>query len=203
MKNDYFAKKLLDKLASAEPIFAAYEAQQISREIGFDFDSYAAVLPRALDEVREAEEALTETGPLAREHYGDELADIMFSLINLYRHAGLTAQSMDTLEHLTNNTEKFEGSKDSEILSEIRDLIAESTENTANEMYENAMKIVVSLATSNGYNTDVILRDNVRKYLDRCAAIEKLAEKDNKNWSDLSRNNEIITYWKEAKKLLH
>ncbi|MCX6729022.1 MAG: hypothetical protein NTV95_00015 [Candidatus Saccharibacteria bacterium] len=89
-KDDYFAERLLAKLNSAEPVFAAYEAQAVSKEVGFDFADFQDVVPRALDEIREAKEAFAEEGKAGREHFGDEIADIMFSLINLARHAGIS-----------------------------------------------------------------------------------------------------------------
>lgn len=89
MDKDYFADELLGKLNTADPVYAAYEAQAVSRNVGFDFADFQDVVPRALDEIRETKEAFEEEGSEGREHFGDELADIMFSLTNLARHAGI------------------------------------------------------------------------------------------------------------------
>ena len=59
----------------------------------------------------------------------------------------------------------------------------------------------IILAQNNDFNPEDLLRENVRKYLIRCQAIEKLALSDNKSWDDLARNNEIVKYWKKAKQL--
>ena len=52
-KNDYFADRLLTKLYKADPVYAAFEAQDVSSDVGFDFDNFQDVVPRALDEIRE------------------------------------------------------------------------------------------------------------------------------------------------------
>ena len=66
MDNDYFADRLLSKLEVTDPIFAAYEAQDVSRDVGFDFANFQDVVPRALDEIRETKEAYEEEGSEGR-----------------------------------------------------------------------------------------------------------------------------------------
>ena len=210
--SDYFAERLLNKLDATEPVFAAYEAQDLSREVGFDFADFQDVVPRALDEIRETKEAFEEEGAEAREHFGDEIADIMFSLVNLARHAGLTdLASLQTMS-AQNGAEAEVADDTPALIDKIGQHIitvaeAEKTgsptflESMAN-LYEKGMKDAIRLARANGFDPQVLLKENVRKYLVRCVAIEKLASEDGKQWADLAANNEIIAYWKRAKILL-
>lgn len=207
--NDYFAEALLGKLDSTDPVFAAYEAQDISRDVGFDFANFQDVVPRALDEIRETKEAYEE-GQEGREHFGDEIADIMFSLVNLARHAGI--KEMPSMETFTGSIdERATGSVDSLaaidlIGQKISDIVKAETEEDflaqMDRFFHSAMSDTVLLAVAEGFNPEELFLENVRKYLIRCRAIEQLAAEDGKQWSDLSANNEIITYWKKAKLLL-
>ncbi len=213
MKKDYFANELLNKLDAADPIYAAYEAQAVSRDVGFDFANFQDVVPRALDEIREAKEAFAEEGEEGREHFGDELADIMFSLINLARHANI--KDLVSIDEVVRESDS--ACIDKEDTIGIIDSIGSKIEAVAkagktdvnrefvvkmNELFESGMVEVSQLAEAHGFNTAKLLKDNVRKYLVRCRAIEQLAEQDGKQWADLAANNEIITYWKKAKILL-
>lgn len=64
------------------------------------------------------------------------------------------------------------------------------------------MADTIRLAQAHGFDASTLLRENVRKYLIRCQAIEQLAEQDGKQWTDLADSNEIVAYWKKAKILL-
>jgi uncharacterized protein YabN with tetrapyrrole methylase and pyrophosphatase domain len=210
--NDYFANRLLNKLAQTDPIYAAYEAQAVSREVGFDFQDFHDVVPRALDEIRETKEAYTEIGIEGREHFGDEIADIMFSLINLARHAGVS--DMPTIEQVTSTIDTMETTEIDTVL--LVDHIGEEISRVATDAIKNpdalpevmgdllkqGMHDAFRLALSHGFEPRELLIENVRKYLIRCQAIETLAAEDNKNWADLALNNEIVAYWKKAKILL-
>lgn len=213
VERDYFANELLDKLNVADPIHAAYEAQAVSRDVGFDFADFQDVVPRALDEIRETKEAFAEEGEEGREHFGDELADIMFSLTNLARHAGIKdLASIDEIVRKSDCT-RIDREDTTSIIDTIGSKIeavaeAEKTDTSSdfvakmNELFESGMVDVSQLAEAHGFDTTTLLRENVRKYLIRCQAIEQLAEQDGKQWSDLAANNEIVAYWKKAKILL-
>lgn len=214
MKSDYFADRLLEKLESADPVFAAYEAQDVSHDVGFDFADFQDVVPRALDEVRETKEAFEEDGPEGREHYGDEIADIMFSLVNLARHGGISV--MPRIDEITDSVlTKPEDKKDFDPMAAV-DFIGKDIERVADgqktdpdnfladleQLFIKGMQKSVVIATMADFDPATLLRENVRKYLVRCQAIETLAIEDGKSWADLSANNEIVSYWKKAKALL-
>ena len=210
--NDYFAKELLNKLPKADPIFAAYEAQDVSREVGFDFASFTDVVPRALDEIRETKEAYEE-GPEGRDHFGDEIADIMFSFVNLARHAGnTTLPTYDSFSDQVASLDLGDASVE-DIVDGIADQISlldsvaktnpEQLQDAALAAFNEGVIQASALAVREGFDPKELLTENVRKYLVRCDAIEQLAAEDDKTWADLSRENEIIAYWKRAKTLLN
>jgi uncharacterized protein YabN with tetrapyrrole methylase and pyrophosphatase domain len=207
---DYFAESLLVKLDAVDPIFAAYEAQDVSRNVGFDFADFQDVVPRALDEIRETKEALAEEGEEGRDHYGDEVADIMFSLVNLARHAGIG--DLPTIADLGDNVPSDHtldpmaviegiGQRISEV-AEAQQVQPAEFEAAMTELFKTGMVDAIRLALAHNFDAESLLRENVRKYLVRCHAIEQLAAEDDKSWADLYANNEIITYWKRAKVLL-
>lgn len=205
--SDFFASELLATLAAKDPIFAAYEAQDVSRRVGFDFDSISTVLDRALDEVRETCEAYDHLATFGKEHLGDEIADIMFSLVNLIRHRNVEPDQLPALDELVQGPTKVGASQSPDITSftdiaigSMRQIADETiTLDAALKCFTSATKACVGFAESLNFEADQIVRDNVQKYLARCAAIEDLAKHDSKDWSDLYRNGEIIAYWKRAK----
>ena len=209
--NDYFAKELLAKLPNADPIFAAYEAQDVSREVGFDFASFSDVVPRALDEIRETKEAYEE-GPEGREHFGDEIADIMFSFVNLARHAGVKTlpefsffkEQLENFKLDDRPVEEVVSGIATQIsgLSDVAETNPDTLEDAALAAFNDGVLVASALAVREGFDPEALLTENVRKYLVRCEAIEQLAAEDEKVWADLSREKEIITYWKRAKTLL-
>lgn len=213
MGNDYFASKLLEKLEVSDPIHAAYEAQAVSRDVGFDFANFQDVVPRALDEIRETKEASHETGDEGHEHFGDELADIMFSLTNLARHANI--KELPPMDEIVENSSRIDISKGDTVhrvtaigeqISAVAEIERSGSEKEfgeeMNRLFNEGMSDVAAIAHANGFDAAQLLRENVRKYLVRCHAIEQLAEEDGKQWTDLSANGEIIDYWKKAKILL-
>lgn len=203
--NDYFAAGLLARLNRDNPYQAAFVAQDVSRQVGFDFNNIQDVLGRALDEVRETREAHEDwqrTGKVAdKEHLGDEIADLVFSTVNIVRHRGMPASAMpglaprksgqtttldDALVRVTDGMNKAAKGPRGSVEREAKDIL----------------EVCDALAGSFGFDLATLTRENVRKYLTRCDAIEKLAQRDGKTWADLARKGEIIKYWKQAKALL-
>jgi len=89
-ENDYFVKELQKELESDENILAkAYQAQVLSAQVGFEFDSIDDVLDKVKEEFDEIEEAFHERDE-DREHFIEEIGDGFFALINLARFAGVT-----------------------------------------------------------------------------------------------------------------
>lgn len=208
LMTDYFADRLLTELPSSDPIQAAFDAQDVSRTVGFDFKNFQDTVPRALDELRETREAFQEAGPAGREHFGDEIADIMFSLVNLTRHAGNTEfGSLNDYAHDTNTATTTLELVD-QIESGIKEVAAIPAEQldeikVAMEKYFSiGMSQAIKLAIINKFDPETILKANVEKYLLRCKAIETLAAQDGKQWADLAREGEIVDYWKRAKTIL-
>lgn len=213
--NDYFAEGLLAKLDATDPALIAYEAQDVSREVGFDFASFADVAPRALDEVRETREARLEaadpTVENGREHYGDEIADLMFSAINLARHGGITAANLPACAELESHADaQPQAGDDPEVLiATVEDSIimlveldqagSPSFEDRLAVEYVHQMTTAMRLARTESFDPAELLKENVRKYLSRCQTMEQIAERDGKLWADLHAANEIVTYWKKAK----
>lgn len=216
-QTDYFADRLLGMLDAVDPALIAYEAQDVSRKVGFDFDNFGDVVPRALDEVRETREARAETADPAvensREHYGDEIADLMFSAVNLARHGGIAVAELASLTELEGRAESQTQQPESDdpeamiaaVEASIQHLAglytAESPEFEAElrAAYAVQMTTAIRLARTEGFDPTVLLRENVRKYLTRCQTMETIAERDGKQWADLHRADEIVTYWKKAK----
>lgn len=202
---DFFAKRLLEKLDAQDPIAASFEAQDESKRVGFDFSDVAQVLERALDEVRETREAFDE-GEDGKEHFGDEIADLAFSLTNLARHRDVAAYKLPAIHELSgdtyNQTNVVDATED--IANDMRSLAdtSISDESEIISIYMQAMQKCAALADAHGFSIDSLLTENVRKYLHRCEAIEILAEQDGKNWHDLAAAGEIVQYWKKAKSIL-
>lgn len=212
---DYFADRLIAQLDAADQAVAAYEAQDESRKVGFDFKDFSDVVPRALDEVRETREAREEAQDAeqaqGREHYGDEIADLMFSAVNLARLGGIEQSDLIPFAELAAREETNHTSGDSaEALTSVVEAsinhLAESFSRGGSDFikeleagYEVQMTAAIRLARLEGYDPTIIFHDNVYKYLTRCGTIEALAKRDGKQWADLFDAGEIITYWKKAK----
>ena len=205
LTNDYFATELLEKLDSQDPIDAAFEAQDVSRQVGFDFTTVDQVLKRALDEVRETREAHQDFADapngITRAHLGDEISDLVFSAINLGRHKKLTPKEFPPL---------MTGEESTEV--SVEDIL----EKAANAMYATAkadtqvkaiqgvsdiFRAASYLAAKLEFDLVDLTRQNIFKYLTRCAAIEKLASDESRTWHDLAEKNEITEYWKAVKQL--
>ena len=206
--NDYFAKKLLSELDQKDPIFAAYEAQKLSADVGFDFNHLQDVLPRALDEIREAKEALIDPNDVDHSHFGDEIADIVFSVINLVRHCGINDMpSYRTPEHRDIDPSEIYSELDiiagkMNALGELDKVGNDNTSEAALDLLQYAIRACSAIALNFNFELRSLIVQNVRKYLVRCEAIEILAERDSKTWKNLADNKEIIVYWKKAKEIL-
>lgn len=98
---DFFADRLLEDLNSTSPLRVAYEAQDESAKVGFDFKNIELVMERVADEWREATEAF-DNRDQDFAHFRDEVGDCFFALVNLCRHANL-----DPEELIRENTAKY------------------------------------------------------------------------------------------------
>lgn len=212
---DYFANRLIAQLDSTDQAIAAYEAQDESRKVGFDFKDFSDVVPRALDEVRETREAREEASDQnqaqGREHYGDEIADLMFSAVNLARLGGVDQSNLTPFSELAASESSHPAANDDAesltsaveaSINHLSGLFSRGDATFTDELrvgYEAQMMAAIRLARLEGYEPAKILRDNVYKYLTRCSTIEALAERDGKQWADLYDAGEIVTYWKKAK----
>ena len=136
----------------------------------------------------------------------------MFSLINLARHGGVS--DLPTLAEVSEQmTDKdYEVQDTVELINSIGEDIAQVAEfeksdaaefeTSLKNLFVSGVKRCLALAREAGFVPDTLLRENVRKYLVRCQAIETLAAEDGKKWADLAANKEIVAYWKRAKTLL-
>jgi len=92
---------ILARVPRAMP--ALLRAQKLTAEaakVGFDWDSAQAVLAKIEEEMGELREALSGTNP---ERVRDEIGDLLFSVVNLSRHAKVNAE-----EALRATNRKFE-----------------------------------------------------------------------------------------------
>jgi MazG family protein len=92
---------ILARVPRAMP--ALPRAQKLTAEaakVGFDWDSAQAVLAKIEEEMGELREALSGTNP---ERVRDEIGDLLFSVVNLSRHAKVNAE-----EALRATNRKFE-----------------------------------------------------------------------------------------------
>src|SRR5689334_11631120 len=104
--HDYWAEAQLGRVDTLDPLISAYDGQDAARLVGFDFKGIPEMLPRALDEVRETREAFddflkaqsAEEEADTLEHLGDEIADLVFSGVNLARHRNRTPYHFPALE---------------------------------------------------------------------------------------------------------
>jgi tetrapyrrole methylase family protein/MazG family protein len=79
------SESALDGVPSGVPALQrASKIQNRAAKVGFDWEEAAQVLPKVREELRELEEVLDD--PM---HAGEELGDVLFSVVNLARHLGL------------------------------------------------------------------------------------------------------------------
>lgn len=83
-------KAMLDGVPRSLPaLLAAYRIQEKVSSVGFDWKTPAEVVPKIHEEVDEFLEAFREGTPGAVE---EEFGDLLFSLVNLARRAGINAE---------------------------------------------------------------------------------------------------------------
>ncbi|MEX0979636.1 MAG: nucleoside triphosphate pyrophosphohydrolase, partial [Gemmatimonadota bacterium] len=71
-----------------DPLFKAHRMQEKVSGVGFDWDDTGGALDKVVEEVEEVREALRDDTPEALE---EELGDLLFSVVNLSRLAGVHA----------------------------------------------------------------------------------------------------------------
>jgi len=90
---DFFSERLLAKLEDTPALSIAYEAQDVSARVGFDFKNIDLVMGKVLEETREVQSAF-ENRDADFVHFSEEVGDCFFALVNLCRHAGLDPESL-------------------------------------------------------------------------------------------------------------
>ena len=209
-ENPFFTKQLLVRLQTEPPMEIAYEAQVKSAEVGFDFATPRLALERLADEVRELAEALEEyeADNGSPDHLCDEVADVIFGVINVLRQAKLDVREVFSEGKIIPSTQEKVSLPNA--LKEIQNLfraferrfdLFESSGAEAKNMVPEAIALVqraVDFLHTCGVQPDKVIRSNVNKYLIRCQFIEDKLQKEQKLWSDLSLD-EIYAYRKQAK----
>lgn len=206
--NDYFSRGLLAALPLEDPVWASYNAQKVSADVGFDFVDMEGTLFRALDEVRETREAhedyMQEADDTTLIHLGDEISDLVFSGVNLGRWQGIQPEEMMSMADVAavaaheHKPESFEEGLDAVEAAMKAAAMAEDHGEVV-RLIEQVFVGAQHLANMHGFDLEALLRANVNKYLTRCLTVEELAEKDGKSWHDMAKAGEIINYWKAAK----
>ncbi|MEM7014290.1 MAG: MazG family protein, partial [Verrucomicrobiota bacterium] len=93
-------KKYLDKVGEGFPgLLRAKEIQKQVAKVGFDWDNSEDVIAKVREEFAEVETEL-ESGN--RQLLGEEIGDLLFSIVNLARKEGMCAESL-----LAATNEKF------------------------------------------------------------------------------------------------
>jgi uncharacterized protein YabN with tetrapyrrole methylase and pyrophosphatase domain len=90
---DYFVADLFKRLKTEHPLSIMFAAQDLSREVGFDFKSIDLVMDKVEEENEELREAY-EGRADCPDAFEDEIGDCFFSLVNLVRHAGLNSEEI-------------------------------------------------------------------------------------------------------------
>jgi nucleoside triphosphate diphosphatase len=94
-------RRLLADIPAALPaLVRAQKIQKRAAKAGFDWDTMGGVIAKIREEVEELQGAIDEGD---QEHIADELGDLLFSCVNLARHAGLDSETV-----LRRATRKFE-----------------------------------------------------------------------------------------------
>ena len=99
-KEEKKRESVLDDIPLAMPaLFRAEKVQRRAARVGFDWPAIGPVLDKVEEEFREFREAIESGGD---SHAGEELGDILFALVNVARHHGISAE-----DALRNATGKF------------------------------------------------------------------------------------------------
>ena len=91
--SDFFADQLMAALPSTPSLTAAFQAQDRSATVGFDFANIELVMGKVLEEMREVEAAFQERDKDPG-HFAEEIGDCFFVLVNLCRHAKLDPEAL-------------------------------------------------------------------------------------------------------------
>ncbi len=84
---------LLDGVATTLPaLMRAEKLQRRAARVGFDWPDTGGVLDKLREELKEVEDALDDSRGL-REAVAEEVGDLLFTCVNLARHAGIDAES--------------------------------------------------------------------------------------------------------------
>lgn len=130
-------KYLVDDIPEALPaLFRAEKMQRRVAKVGFDWKDIKPVLDKVEEEFMEFREAILEKDDA---HASEELGDILFALVNLARHHGISAE-----DALRFTTRKF-AKRFSYIEDKFRELGKDINNSTLEEMdqyWEESKKIV-------------------------------------------------------------
>ena len=99
--NDLFADRLLEGLKHDPALLSAYQAQDLSARVGFDFANIGLVIGKVKEEYAEVLEAFDKRDE-DFEHYTEEIGDCFFALVNLCRHSGIDPEQL-----LKDNVKKY------------------------------------------------------------------------------------------------
>lgn len=99
--NDHFVDELRSRAAKMSALSYAYEAQDKSAKVGFDFDSIETVMGKVEEEVSETREAFDVRNE-DWEHFIEEVGDCLFVIVNLCRWADVDPETL-----LKDNVDKY------------------------------------------------------------------------------------------------
>ncbi len=100
-----YSEMLLDIPKGLPALMSAEKLQKKAASSGFDWENPADVLEKVKEEIAELEEALKNEG---KERAAEEYGDILFSVVNLGRHLGVTPE-IELMNANRKFTERFCG----------------------------------------------------------------------------------------------
>lgn len=89
LDNKKISNRMLEALAFPSALFGAEKIQAEAAVVGFDFLDARGAAAKIREEVLEVEQALNEG---SQEHLAEELGDLLFSVLNVTRLSGLSAE---------------------------------------------------------------------------------------------------------------
>lgn len=195
----FFSQRLLQDLETTHtPLVVMYQAQAESAKVGFDFANLSLAFERLVEEVEELTDAIKDQE--SDQEIADEGLDIVFGLVNVLRHAGIsegefgswvktvTPEPKPSLEHVQTG------------FKSVR--VAIETRSNSEIISQSKTYFPIPLGFVDQYtNANQAIRANVTKYLKRCHYIETTLQDRNQTWSDITLD-EIYQLWKEAKAYL-
>jgi uncharacterized protein YabN with tetrapyrrole methylase and pyrophosphatase domain len=96
---DPWEKVLMSNTAASSALVEAHRVTSAAAEVGFDWPELAPVRAKLDEEIAELDQAVACGSP---ERVADELGDVLFTVVNLARHLGVSAESA-----LSGTTAKF------------------------------------------------------------------------------------------------